>query len=67
MSEAMQKKTVTIQLFRGLSGRPRRQRSTVYGLGLKKIGQVRTLEATAPILGMINKVIHLVRVVDHGA
>ena len=67
MSTTQKNKTITVELFRGLSGRSKRQRSTVHGLGLKKIGQTRTLEATAPVLGMVNKVIHLVRVVDHGA
>jgi ribosomal protein L30 len=42
--------------------RPARQRRTLIGLGLNKIGRVRSLENTAAIHGMINQVRHMVRV-----
>ncbi|MET4252974.1 ribosomal protein L30 [Bradyrhizobium sp. LA6.4] len=42
--------------------RPGRQRLTLIGLGLNKIGRVRSLENTPAVHGMINKVRHMVRV-----
>jgi len=40
------------------------QRETLVGLGLNKIGRSRDLPNTPMTRGMINKVKHLVRVVD---
>jgi large subunit ribosomal protein L30 len=40
------------------------QRATLIGLGLNRIGRVSTLEDTPSVRGMINKVQHLVEVVD---
>jgi ribosomal protein L30 len=42
--------------------RPGRQRLTLVGMGLNKIGRMRTLENTPAVHGMINKVRHMVRV-----
>ncbi|WP_420574683.1 50S ribosomal protein L30 [Kordia sp.] len=42
--------------------RPQNQKRTLEALGLKKIGQVVEHEATPNILGMVNKVKHLVSV-----
>ena len=42
--------------------RPQRQKRTLEALGLKKIGQVVEHDATPNILGMVNKVKHLVSV-----
>ncbi|HMB99963.1 MAG TPA: 50S ribosomal protein L30 [Flavobacteriaceae bacterium] len=42
--------------------RTQRQKRTLEALGLKKIGQVVEHEATPNILGMVNKVSHLVSV-----
>lgn len=39
-----------------------RQQRTILALGLRKINQVVEMEATPQILGMVNKVKHLVRV-----
>ena len=44
--------------------RPKDQRATLVGLGLNKIGRVRELEDTPSIRGMINKVSHLVEIVE---
>ena len=50
------------------TGSPQRrqhgQRETLIGLGLNKIGRVRDLPDTPMTRGMINKVRHLVRVVE---
>lgn len=41
---------------------PLSQKRTLEALGLRKIGQVVEHEATSPILGMVNKVKHLISV-----
>jgi len=43
-------------------GRPERQKRTLEALGLKRIRHTVEHEATAQILGMVNKVKHLVTV-----
>lgn len=43
-------------------GRPQNQKRTLEALGLHKIGQIVEHEATPSILGMVNKVKHLVSV-----
>jgi large subunit ribosomal protein L30 len=58
------KKTITIQLKKGLIACNPVQRATVHGLGLKRREQVRTLENTPAVRGMIKKVLHLVHVVS---
>ena len=57
------KKTITIRLKKGTIACPPDQRATVVGLGLKRREQVRTLENTPSVRGMIKKVLHLVEVV----
>lgn len=42
--------------------RPKRQKLTLRALGLRRIGQVVEHEDTPSILGMVNKVSHLVSV-----
>tara|TARA_B100001093_G_scaffold345609_1_gene330284 strand:- start:54 stop:245 length:192 start_codon:yes stop_codon:yes gene_type:complete len=44
--------------------RPKDQRATLKGLGLNKMHKVSELEDTPSIRGMINKISHLVRVLD---
>jgi large subunit ribosomal protein L30 len=61
---AATKKTITIRLKKGTISCPPDQRATVVGLGLKRREQVRTLENTPAVRGMIKKVIHLVEVVS---
>ncbi len=60
---AAAKKTITIRLKKGLIACNPDQRATVTGLGLKRREQVRTLENTPSVRGMIKKVLHLVEVV----
>lgn len=60
----MAKKTVKVQLFRSPIGIQPTHRATVKGLGLTKMNQVRELEDTPAVRGMINKVNYLVRVVE---
>ena len=62
MSKA--KKTVTVKQIRSAIRRPEDQGQTLVGLGLNKIGRVRELEDTPSVRGMINKVAHLVEVIE---
>ncbi|MEL6364849.1 MAG: 50S ribosomal protein L30 [Pseudomonadota bacterium] len=59
-----EKKTVTVRQTGSPIRRPKDQRDTLIGLGLNKIGRTRTLEDTPSVRGMINKVSHLVEVVE---
>jgi large subunit ribosomal protein L30 len=44
--------------------RPKDQRATLKGLGLNKMHKVSELEDTPSVRGMINKIPHLVRVLE---
>ena len=56
--------TVTIEQTGSPIGRRSDQEATLKGLGLNKRHRRRTLEDTPAVRGMINKVRHLVRIVD---
>lgn len=58
------KKTVTVKQVGSPIGRHKSQRATLVGLGLNKMNRVNTLEDTSSVRGMINKVSHLVEVVE---
>ena len=60
-------KTVTVRQTGSPIRRPKDQRDTLTGLGLGKIGRVRTLEDTPSVRGMIAKVAHMVTIVEEGA
>lgn len=51
-----------VTLTRSLIGRPEDQRATVKALGLRKTNSSVVQEDTPAVKGMINKVIHLVKV-----
>jgi large subunit ribosomal protein L30 len=57
-------KTVTVEQIRSAARRPARQTATLVGLGLNKLHRKRTLPDNPAVRGMIEKVKHLVRVVD---
>jgi large subunit ribosomal protein L30 len=57
-------KTITVEQTGSPQRRHHVQRSTLIGLGLNKIGRRRDLPDTPMTRGMIEKVKHLVRVVD---
>lgn len=57
-------KTVTVEQTGSAIGRPERQRQTLRGLGLTRIGRRRTLEDTPAVRGLIAKVAHLIKIVD---
>lgn len=56
--------TVTVQQIGSPIRRKPDQRQTLVGLGLNKMNRTRTLEDTPSVRGMINKVSHLVRVIE---
>ena len=58
------KKSVTVMQTASAIGRKPDQRATLKGLGLNKLRRRRVLENTPAVRGMIDKVKHLVRVVD---
>ncbi len=60
----MAKKALKVKLFRSPIGTQPKHRLCVQGLGLRKVGQVRELEDTPAVRGMINKVSYMVRVVE---
>lgn len=58
----MTDKMVKLTLVGGMRGCTERQRATLRGLGLTRVGRTVVLRETAPVLGMISKVQHLVKV-----
>lgn len=55
-------KQVKITQVKSIIDRPLRQKATIRALGLKKMHQTVTHNATPQILGMVNKVSHLLKV-----
>ena len=60
------KTSVTVVQTGSPIGRKPDQRATLKGLGLNKLHRRRVLEDTPAVRGMVDKVKHLVRVVDEG-
>ena len=58
------KNTVTVEQTGSPIGRPEDQRAALVGLGLNKMHRRKTLEDTPAVRGMIDKVAHLVRIVE---
>jgi large subunit ribosomal protein L30 len=53
---------IRVSLRRSEIGGTQRQRQTLRGLGLRRIGDSRVLRKTPAVLGMIDKVRHLIQV-----
>ncbi len=53
---------IKITQLRSIIDRPRRQKDTMKALGLKRINHSVEQEASPQILGMVNKIKHLVKV-----
>ena len=60
----MAKATVRIQWVKSQIGFDRKQRATLRGLGFRRLSQIVELEDTPSVRGMINKVPHLVAVLE---
>ena len=58
-------KTISVKQIRGLSGSREIHRKSVKGLGLKKINHVVDVIDTPANRGMINKVKHLVEIIEY--
>jgi large subunit ribosomal protein L30 len=56
--------SIRIQLVRSPIGYTERQKKTVRALGLRRMNQIVERPDTDAIRGMVNSIIHLVRVVD---
>ena len=64
MANVSTKKTLTIEQVGSPIRRPYDQRQTLVGLGLNKLRRRRVVTDNPAIRGMINKVPHLVRIVE---
>ena len=53
---------IKITLVRSTINRTKKQKATVEALGLKKMHQTVEVEGTPQIMGMVNKVNHLLKV-----
>ena len=53
---------IKIKQLKSPIGRNNKQRKILVSLGLNKINRERTLESNAAVIGMINKVKHLIKV-----
>lgn len=60
----MAKKTIVVKQVASAARRPEIQAATLRGLGLGKINRTRELEDTPSVRGMVNKIPHLVQIVE---
>lgn len=60
----MAEKKIKVKQVASPIGRPAKQKAVLIGLGLNKMNKVVELEDTPAIRGMINKIPHLVKIVD---
>jgi large subunit ribosomal protein L30 len=64
MTSEERRSQIRVRLRGSEIGGTERQRQTIRGLGLRRIGDERFLAKTPAVLGMIAKVAHLVEVED---
>jgi large subunit ribosomal protein L30 len=57
-------KTIVVRQIGSPIRRPADQRATLVGLGLNKMHKTRELEDTPSVRGMVNKIRHLVEIVE---
>ena len=60
----MAAKNITVRLKKSTIGCTKTQIATIRGLGLNKIGKIKTLENTPAVRGMIKKMIQWVDIVE---
>jgi large subunit ribosomal protein L30 len=60
----MAKKTIVVKQIASAARRPESQAATLRGLGLGKINRTRALVVTPSVRGMVNKIPHLVVIVE---
>lgn len=59
-----QQKTITVKQVKSVIGRPKDQMATLKGIGLNKMNRVSTIIDTPENRGMVNKVAHLLEIVE---
>ena len=64
MSEGNAKGVIRVKQVRSAIGFNEKQRATLRGLGFRRLQQVVEVEDTPAVRGMINKVSHLVQVLE---
>lgn len=57
-------KTIVVKQIGSPIRRPAIQRATLKGLGLNKMNRTRELEDTPAVRGMVNKISHLVTIIE---
>ena len=57
-------KTIVVKQVGSPIRRPAVQRETLKGLGLNKMNRTRELEDTPSVRGMVNKIPHLVKIIE---
>ena len=57
-------KTIVVKQIGSPIRRPAVQRETLKGLGLNKMNRTRELEDTPSVRGMVNKISHLVEIIE---
>ena len=57
-------KTIVVKQVGSPIRRPQKQRQTLIGLGLNKMHKTRELEDTTAVRGMVNKISHLVEIIE---
>jgi len=57
-------KTIVVKQIGSPIRRPAVQRETLKGLGLNKMHRTRELEDTPSVRGMVNKIPHLVQIIE---
>lgn len=57
-------KTIVVKQIGSPIRRPARQRQTLIGLGLNKMHKTRELEDTPSVRGMVNKISHMVEIIE---
>ena len=67
MADMSERKALRITLVRSGIGCPRRQRQTLTGLGLTRVGNTVLHYDSPSMQGMIRKVLHLVEVRENGS
>ena len=56
--------SIKIKLVKSAIKRPADQKATIKALGFRRLNQVLEKEVTPQIMGMVNKVKHLIQVVE---
>jgi large subunit ribosomal protein L30 len=67
MADMTERRVLRITLKRSGIGCPRRQRETLNGLGLTRVGRTVVRYDSPSVQGMIRKVLHLIEVHENGS